>query len=203
MSAGSCWQSASYNFARPLGHECSCCVGMRSWSAVLAYDVLLESCAAQVLEGEELQLLEDTVQQYESAVGRALNFSDAPEPSASEPSAAALPVREGPEGASPAFRIHGADVQLTFNKTSWRAPQRLGFPRAAPFWWPSFRNGLWRFCHPNFASPLNTSLSPWKSPAVLQRVHLESTCTRKSRLSAESIALPLLTSCLMVYVRML
>ncbi|CAE7541988.1 unnamed protein product [Symbiodinium natans] len=30
----------------------------------------------QVLEGEELQLLEDTVQQYESAVGRALNFSD-------------------------------------------------------------------------------------------------------------------------------
>ena len=63
------------------------------------------------------------MKQYETAVGKALDFSDAAE----APAVAALPVHEEPsQPAQPSqpsqpFRIHGADVQLTFNKSSWRS----------------------------------------------------------------------------------
>ncbi|CAE7542022.1 unnamed protein product [Symbiodinium natans] len=150
----------------------------------------------QVLEGEELQLLEDTVQQYESAVGRALNFSDAPEPSASEPSAAALPVREGPEGASPAFRIHGADVQLTFNKTSWRAP----FEQCTETWFSSggtllvaqFQEWAMEILPPKFREPnKHISLTLEESCRAAEgtsRVHLHAQITFERRIDRTSVA---------------
>ena len=71
----------------------------------------------QVLEGDELQILEETVQQYETATRRALDFSDvnvAPLP------LAPLPPQPEPQDAE-GLRIHGADVQLTFNKAAWRS----------------------------------------------------------------------------------
>ena len=68
--------------------------------------------------GEELDTLEEQVRAYETAVGRQLvvpgNLPQVPALPGNQP--------EGPQPAPPAhrFRIHAADVQLTFNKSAWR-----------------------------------------------------------------------------------
>ena len=83
----------------------------------------------EVLEGDELQILEDTVRQYETAVGRALNFEGAqageqPAGSASmpvEPSQPSAFFQVQSQSGGRSFRIHGQDLQLTFNHGPWRA----------------------------------------------------------------------------------
>lgn len=61
------------------------------------------------LDGQELESLEEAVRQYEEATGGALPVPMQPFPNR---------VREPPRQR---FRVHGADVQLTFNETSWIA----------------------------------------------------------------------------------
>ena len=72
---------------------------------------VLSACVAQlrdVLEGEELEILLAEVQKYEDVTGVTL--------SAHAPAAAVPPLPSRSQ-----FRVHGADVQLTFNKASWIA----------------------------------------------------------------------------------
>ncbi|CAE7816616.1 unnamed protein product [Symbiodinium sp. CCMP2592] len=82
------------------------------------------------LQGEELQILEDTVRQYETAVGRALNFEDAQAGEQSVGAASSMPEEPSQPSASfqvqsqsggRSFRIHGQDLQLTFNHGPWRS----------------------------------------------------------------------------------
>ena len=81
---------------------------------VLSKDVgatLLSERVAQlkrILDGEELENLEEAVRQYEQATGGALPVPVAPLPNR---------VQEPRQR----FRVHGADVQLTFNEKSWIA----------------------------------------------------------------------------------
>ena len=77
----------------------------------------------EVLEGEELQILEDTVRQYETAVGRALNFEDAQAGASmpEEPSQPSASFQVQSQSGGKSFRIHGQDLQLTFNHGPWRA----------------------------------------------------------------------------------
>ena len=81
---------------------------------VLSKDVgaaLLSERVAQLrrtLDGQELESLEEAVRKYEEATGGALPVPAQPSPEL---------VREPRQR----FRIHGSDVQLTFNKTSWIA----------------------------------------------------------------------------------
>lgn len=73
------------------------------------------------MEGPELAILAENVEKYEKAVGKRLDVG-------ALPAVPPLPVRgqqadqqaQQPRSNS-AFRIHGADVQLTFNHAEWRS----------------------------------------------------------------------------------
>ena len=66
----------------------------------------------QKLEGEELEVLEEQVRKYEEAVGVPL-----PAPQ-NQPRGVAPPQPQHQSAAAP-FRVHGQDLQLTFNKADW------------------------------------------------------------------------------------
>ena len=72
-----------------------------------------------MLEGEELQILNDAVSMYERTVGRSLEVG--PRQEQEQPSAAAPAVVVEAQGSSGSLRLHGQDVQLTFNHGPWRS----------------------------------------------------------------------------------
>ena len=74
--------------------------------------------AAEVLQREELQILNDAVSFYDRVVGRSLEVGVHPEPE--QPASAPAVVLEA-QGSSWSLRLHGQDVQLTFNHGPWRS----------------------------------------------------------------------------------
>lgn len=138
----------------------------------------------EVLEGDELQILEDTVRQYETAVGRALNFEGAqageqPAGSASmpeEPSQPSASFQVQSQSGGRSFRIHGQDLQLTFNHGPWRVQFQTWALEELP---QKFRETIL-----HMSLTLEESLH---AAGDSKRVHLHAQITFKQRIDRTSV----------------
>ena len=166
-------------------------------TALSSPDVLSKDAGAAVLsqrvaqlrhalEGEELELLEDQVRQYEEAVG-------APLPAAQDQPRGVvppLPQRRGDQ----AFRAHGQDFQLTFNKASWISPHTsvgVWFPEGGARLVAKFQAWALETFPQLFREPLqHTSLTLEESCHAAggqNRVHLHAQFTFSRRVDRTSL----------------